>query len=204
MRAIVTGAASPLGAGLADALRPAYDVLVVDDPTGHDGGPVDALVLAAFVADALEPRVLTDVDDETFERIWEGTMRTTTAWLQAVFPAMRDRGRGRVVLVTPTISMSGAAGLAPLCAAAEGQRALAKSTARQWGAHGITVNCIAPAAEALGLPAGGAEALAPPAFGRTGDPAADLGPVLRFLLSDDAAFLTGATLALDGGVWMAP
>lgn len=203
MRAVVTGTGAPLGAGLADALRPAYEVVAEDDPAAFDGGVVDALVLAAIVPEALAARALIDVDDAAFERIWEGTMRTTTAWLQAVFPPMRDAGRGRVVLVTPTVSMSGAAGLAPLCAAVEAQRVLAKATARQWGRHGITVNCLATAGEVVGVVAG-AQALAPPALGRPGDPAADLGPVLRFLLSDDAAFLTGATLAADGGVWMAP
>jgi NAD(P)-dependent dehydrogenase (short-subunit alcohol dehydrogenase family) len=184
--AVVTGTA------LVDAVRAVAgaDVRRLDHPDELEG-PVDALVLDVLAPEAREPRPLADVDDARWGRVWEGTMRTTVAWFQAVFPGMRDAGRGRIVVVTPTVSMSGAAGLAPLCAVVEAQRVLAKSTARQWGRHGITVNCLATPTP------GGAQALAPAALAGV-----DVGAVLRFLLSDDAGSLTGATLCVDGGVWM--
>jgi NAD(P)-dependent dehydrogenase (short-subunit alcohol dehydrogenase family) len=195
VRAVVTGTGRPLGAGLADALRDVADADVVAVDGAAYAGEADVLVLAAVAPpEAFEPRPFVDVDDGMWERIWEGTMRATIGSLQSVFPGMRANGWGRVVLVTPTASMSGAAELAPLCAVVEAQRVMAKSTARQWGRHGITVNCLAP-----GSPAG-AGALAPPAL----DLPPDVGGVLRFLVSDAAAFLTGATLCVDGGVWMAP
>ena len=75
--------------------------------------------------------------------------------------------------------------------------------ARQWGADGITVNCVAPSPELLGLEAG-EMALSAPALGRAGDPEADLAPIVAFLCSAGSHFLTGATLTADGGVWMAP
>lgn len=84
-------------------------------------------------------------------------------------------------------------------------RLLAKSAARQWGAAGIRVNCLAPAPEHVPIGVASAElALSPPALGSAGAPEADLGPIAAWLLSDDAHFLTGATLCADGGVWMAP
>jgi len=192
--AAVTGAETAVGAELVGALGgvDGLDVVAVDGAT--HAGDADVLVLAAIDDELSRPHPFVDVDDAAWARMWEGSMRATIASLQAVFPGMRDRGWGRVVLVTPTASMAGAAGYAPLCAVVEAQRVLAKSTARQWGAHGITVNCLAP-----GSP-GGATALAPPALAGP----VDLGGVLRFLVSDGAAHLTGATLCVDGGVWMAP
>lgn len=191
----MTGAGAALGAACVDALRGADGI---DQVVGIEGavyeGAADVLVLGAIDDELLVPRPFVDVDPELWARVWEGSMHATVASLQAVFPGMRDRGWGRVVVVTPTASMSGVAGLAPLCAVVEAQRVLAKSTARQWGAHGITVNCLAP-----GEP-GSAGALAPPALsGRV-----ELGGVLRFLTSDTSADVTGATLCVDGGVWMAP
>jgi NAD(P)-dependent dehydrogenase (short-subunit alcohol dehydrogenase family) len=194
-RATVTGASSGLGRECVDALRGVGDI---DEVAAVDGatydGDADVLVLAAIDEELLVARPFVDVDPELWERVWEASMRAMVASLQSVLPGMRDRGWGRVVVVTPTASMSGVAGLAPLCAVVEAQRVLAKSTARQWGAHGITVNCLAP-----GEP-GSAGALAPPAL--TGP--ADVGGVLRFLVSDASAHVTGATLCVDGGVWMAP
>ena len=215
--ALVTGADAPVGAGLARALREGgarvavhgSDLDRVDtvlsgarDELGTD---VEILVHAATPTEATEPLAFEDVTDARWDRVWERGMRTTLALLQAAFPAMRDRGRGRFVFVTPTVSMSGAPGLVPLTALVEGQRLLAKSAARQWGRYGITVNCLAPAPElAVTGTAAGAVSLAAPALGRPGDPHDDLGPVVTFLASDAGHFVTGVTVCADGGVWMAP
>jgi NAD(P)-dependent dehydrogenase (short-subunit alcohol dehydrogenase family) len=229
--ALVTGAGRPLGWGLAsaladagarvavtgaaaagdDRLAPVHGSLATREDAGalleraRDalGAPVD-VVVHADVASAT-PQPFSEVDDEHWDATWERTMRATLFLFQAAFPAMRERGSGRFVVVTPTLSMSGAAGLAPLAAAIEGQRLLAKSAARQWGEHGITVNCVAPGPEAVsGDVRGDAVSLAPPALGRNGDPHDDLGPIVTFLASDAGHFVTGVTLCADGGVWMAP
>ena len=115
---------------------------------------------------------------------------------------------GRVVFVTPTIALSGAAGFAPWATAIEGQRLLAKSAARQWGKDGITVNCVAPAWEAVagagpdGGP-GGSMSLAPTPLGPA-DFEADVGAAVVTLAGEGMHALTGATLGLDGGAAMAP
>lgn len=168
-------------------------------------GPPDVLVHTAVVPEvAFEMRDLTDVDDARFEMIWEGSLRGTLFLFQAAFPYLRDRA-GRVVLVAPTVSMSGAAGLTPYTTALEAQRVLVKATARQWGPDGITLNVLATAPEHAPI---GVEStvvsLAPSALGDPGDAERDLGPIAAFLVSDAAHFLTGATISADGGVWMAP
>jgi NAD(P)-dependent dehydrogenase (short-subunit alcohol dehydrogenase family) len=168
------------------------------------GGPVDVLVHAAMDPAAYQRRPFETVDDDRWHRVWEGTMRAALAVLQAAYGQMRGRG-GRIVFVTPTVSMSGAAGLVPYAAALEGQRLLAKAAARQWGPDGITVNCVAPAPEQVPIDVESLEvSLAAPALGGPGDVETDVGPVVAFLASDAAHFVTGATVGADGGVWMAP
>ena len=211
---LVTGSDRPLGAGLARALRSAgAEVGLVEGQLADRAaalravaaavaraGEPHALVHAAVEPAGLERRPLVEVDDERWWSVWEATMRTSLWLCQAVHPHLAGRD-GRVVFLTPTLSMSGAPGLAPLAAAVEGQRLLAKSAARQWGVDGITVNCVAPSPELLGVDAG-EMALSAPALGRAGDAEDDLGPIVAFLCSAGSHFLTGATLSADGGVWM--
>ena len=192
---VVTGGDQPLGAGLARALR-THGATVVDEV----GPGMDALVHAAVEPVALERRALIDVDDERWEAVWEGTMRGTLALLQAAHPHLAGRA-GRVVLVTPTLSMSGAPDLVPWTAALEGQRLLARAAARQWGSDGITVNCVAPSSSLVGVDPGDL-ALSAPALGGPGDPETDLGPIVAWLCSTGSHFLTGVTLCADGGAWM--
>ncbi|MDQ3145601.1 MAG: SDR family oxidoreductase, partial [Actinomycetota bacterium] len=173
---VVTGTAAPLGRGLADAMSVAGASVweaagrlsgraeAEAAMAGAAGafGPVDALVHAWVEPEAVEPVAFADIDDERFEAVWEATMRGTRWWLQAAQAAMAGRG-GRIVVVISTAALSGAAGLVAYTAAAEGQRLLAKSAARQWGAEGIAVNCLAVAPELVvaGSTAAGDVSLAP-------------------------------------------
>jgi 3-oxoacyl-[acyl-carrier protein] reductase len=168
------------------------------------GASVSAVVHAAMNPIAYEPIAFADVDDERWDLIWEGTMRAALAVLQASFASMRGHD-GRIAFVAPTVSMSGAERLVPYTTAVEGQRLLAKSAARQWGPDGITVNCVAVAPEQVPIGVSStATSLAPAALGGSGDPEHDIGPVVVFLLGDGGHFVTGATISVDGGVWMAP
>ncbi|HEY5164811.1 MAG TPA: SDR family oxidoreductase [Acidimicrobiia bacterium] len=168
------------------------------------GAPVSAVVHTAMTPIAYEPIAFADIDDERWGLIWEGTMRAALAVLQASFAPMRGHD-GRIVLVAPTVSMSGAERLVSYTTAVEGQRLLAKSAARQWGPDGITVNCVAVAPEQVPIGVSStATSLAPAALGGIGDSEHDIGPVVVFLLGDAGRFVTGATISVDGGVWMAP
>ena len=198
----VTGAGSRLADGLAAALVGAgANVLGGLDRVSTT---LDGVVHAAMPAVAYERIPFHEVDDARWDAVWEQTMRDAIDVLQAGHRAMRERG-GAFVVVTPVLGMSGAAELGPYSAAVEGVRLLAKSAARQWGADGVRVNCLAPAPEHVPIGVGsGVLALSPPALGGPGDVEADLGPIVAWLLSDDAHFVTGVTLCADGGVWMAP
>jgi NAD(P)-dependent dehydrogenase (short-subunit alcohol dehydrogenase family) len=213
---VVAGTSSPLGAGIARGLV-GRGIAV----TGHPGlfsgreeaagvfsaaasaGPVKMGVHAAFPPEGLDPVPFVDLDERSWDAIWEASMRSTIAFLQAALPHLR--GGGAAWVVVPTVAMSGAARFVATATAAEGQRLLVRSAARQWGSEGVRVNCVAVAPElALGEAVHAEDlALAPPALGRAGDPADDLAPVLLALSGDAGRFVTGLTLSLDGGVWMA-
>ena len=196
---LVTGVEQPLGGGIAAALAE-QGARVVDSPQPD----LDALVHAHIEPAALVPRRFTESDDELLSDVWEGTMRMALRLCQAVYPHLVRSGSGRVVFVVPTLGMSGAANLAPLATASEGLRVFAKSTARQWGQDGITVNCVAvsPVLAGVDESATGDMALSAPALGGPGQPA-DVAPIVAFLCSKSSHFLTGATLSADGGGWMA-
>lgn len=124
----------------------------------------------------------------------EAPMLATLDLLRRAFPLLRASGRGRVVLVTPTIALTGAAGLAAGAAGAEGRRALGKSAARRWGRFGITVNFLAPGT----VEADDRLTIADPALDGEGAP----GPAATLLAGDGAGAFTGQTIVVDGGVWM--
>jgi len=170
-------------------------------------GPLHLAVHSWVPAIALERCPVAEFGDERWEAVWEGTMKATIVFLQAAF-ATFGGGGGRIVVVTPTAWATGVPGLAAYAAAVEGQRLLAKSAARQWGKDGITVNCVAPAWEAVagagpdGGP-GGSMSLAPTPLGPA-DFEADVGAAVVTLAGEGMHALTGATLGLDGGAAMAP
>jgi NAD(P)-dependent dehydrogenase (short-subunit alcohol dehydrogenase family) len=165
-------------------------------------GQIDAVVDALIDPAALEAAPVSEVSEADWDRRCEAELRTALVCAQAAFSVLRFRG-GRLVLLTPTIGITGAAGLVPYASVVEGRRALAKSAARQWGGHGITVNCVAPP---VSLVREGAldPAVEAPALGRAPTGREDVAPVVAMLLADPAHFVTGATVAVDGGVVMAP
>jgi NAD(P)-dependent dehydrogenase (short-subunit alcohol dehydrogenase family) len=93
----------------------------------------------------------------------------------------------------------------------EAIRALSRTAAREWGPFGVTVNVITPAGKtdaARGIeqtnPDAMAAALATIPMGRLGDPQTEVAPAALFLASDEARYITGQTLGVDGGVFLAP
>jgi NAD(P)-dependent dehydrogenase (short-subunit alcohol dehydrogenase family) len=220
LRVLLTGSdalTEGLGRGLADrgadvrtgwrepATRPALEALL--DAVSADLGGVDLVVHTWVHPQALQRREVDALSEAQWADACEATLDGAYRLAQAAQQHLAE-SKGRLVFVVPTLAMGGAAGYAPFAAAAEGIRALAKGVAKTWGRHGITVNTLAVASAQLftgddGAEIGRAMSLSPPALGGIGDPAGDLAPVLSVLASPDAHFITGATLVLDGGVWMA-
>jgi NAD(P)-dependent dehydrogenase (short-subunit alcohol dehydrogenase family) len=124
----------------------------------------------------------------------------------AAFPVMRDQGRGRIINLCSLNGVNAHPFTAEYNSGKEAVRSLTRTAAREWARHGITANVICPAAAtaaykavAAADPALIAETLRNNPMGRMGDPEADIGGVAVFLASDDAGYVTGNTLMVDGG-----
>jgi 3-oxoacyl-[acyl-carrier protein] reductase len=169
-------------------------------------GPIDLVVHAVVAPGALVQIPLVDTDEDAWDAHGEAVLRAGLWTAQAARAHFGDRG-GNIVFVIPIVAMTGAAGLVPYATAMEGQRALVRSAARMWGSEGIRVNCVSPPLDAMGdtvAGAGGAAPLNTSALGRPPDGRSDIAPVVVLLAGNSAHFVTGATIPIDGGVWMAP
>ncbi|MGH9032306.1 MAG: SDR family NAD(P)-dependent oxidoreductase [Acidimicrobiia bacterium] len=210
---LVTGGGSGIGESIALGLGDAgATVAVTDGPIGSRAdagrvfaegtatvGALDAVVHALVDPNALVAAPLVDTDPPSWDARCEAVLRTALWCFQAAHDALRPRG-GRIVVVTPTVGLTGGAHLVPYATAVEGMRALAKTAARQWGGQQIAVNCVAPPVELVGTARG--PDVAVPAFGRFPDARTDVAPVVAMLVGD--AFVTGTTVVVDGGTLMTP
>jgi NAD(P)-dependent dehydrogenase (short-subunit alcohol dehydrogenase family) len=126
--------------------------------------------------------------------------------MQAAFPVMRERGYGRIVNLCSLNGVNAHIGTLEYNAAKEALRAATRTVAREWAAYGITANAVCPGAKSAATRRVFAEhpelevaADAANPMGRLGDPETDIAPVVAFLASEDARYLTGNTLFVDGG-----
>jgi len=147
-----------------------------------------------------------DVTWDDWNTVLDTNLRGTFFVSQAVAQHMIQRARGRIVNIGSVTSVFGYAGLAPYGASRGGIRQLTMSLADDWGAHGITVNCLAPGwfkTDQNAVLYEDAEWVAylvdriP--LKRPGAPS-DLAGALIFLASDASAYVTGQTLLVDGGI----
>ena len=126
--------------------------------------------------------------------------------MQAAFPLMRAQRRGNIINLCSLNGVNAHIGTAEYNGAKEALRALTRTAAREWAPHGIVANVICPGAKTAAFrrvaeqhPGIAAVADAANPMGRLGDPLDDIAPVAVFLASDDARYLTGNTLFVDGG-----
>lgn len=131
-------------------------------------------------------------------------------FMQACYPYLRQRG-GRVINLGSVAGIRGDAGFGSYAAAKEAVRAISRVAAREWGPHGVTVNVICPYSDSPGIEymirkvPGFIDTLTQSTvLGRLGDSKDDVGRAVVFLASAAGSYITGQTLNVDGGIWIAP
>jgi len=168
-------------------------------------GTVDILVNNAWGNAGDISRIEAKDDDEMQRGLDMGFWGPTWA-MKAVFPLMKAQGRGAVVNICSLNGVNAHVGTAQYNTAKEALRAYSRTAAREWAPFQVRVNVICPAAKSAATRAVFAahpelEQAADQAnpMGRMGDPELDVAPVALFLASDDARYVTGNTVFVDGG-----
>ncbi|MEW2508210.1 SDR family oxidoreductase [Amycolatopsis sp. NPDC047767] len=122
---------------------------------------------------------------------------------RACVPTFRAQGRGRVINVTSYTGLHGNVGQANYAAAKAGIIGFTKTTAKELARFGVTVNAISPNAETRMIASipdeKRAELAAAIPMGRFADPS-EMCAAIGFLASDEAAYITGVVLPVDGGI----
>ena len=229
--AIVTGAARGIGEAIARRLhKGGYRVVLADvadaspvaDELGDGALAVELDVrnlssweallgeldddVYALVNNAArtEFRSFWEVDVDEWDDVLATNLRGTYLGCRVVGAALRERGAGRIVNLASDAGQAAAGRSGPHYAASKaGVISVTRRAATELAAHGVTVNAIAPAA--IDGPLARAvltdEKLPHIPAGRLGRPE-EVAALVAFLLSDEAGYITGATLDINGGVLM--
>ncbi len=175
---------------------------------GEELGAIDILVNNAGI-DVIEPFM--DSTEATWDRLWEVNLKGQIACCHAVLEAhMIPNTRGRIVNLGSDAGRVGSSGEAVYSATKGGVIAFTKTLAREMARYSITVNCVCPGPTNTALlaqtgddPTTGLRAALAKAIPmrREGEPD-DVAGVVAFLVTDDAAYMTGQTVSVDGGLTM--
>ncbi len=192
------------GAGRALDVTEAGAIDALIDAVAKEFGPVSILVNNAGIT---RDNLLMRMKEEDWQAIIDTNLTSVFRTSKAVMRAMMKARKGRIINIASVIGLTGNPGQANYAAAKAGIIAFSKSLAREIGSRGITVNVVAPGFidtdMTRALPEEGKQAmLSQIALGRFGD-AGDIARAVAFLAGPSAAYITGETLHVNGGMYMA-
>lgn len=167
------------------------------------GGPVEVLVSNAGVT---KDGLLLRMSEESFTDVIDANLTAAYRVVKRAAHGMLRARKGRIILVSSVVGLLGSAGQANYAASKSGLIGFARSVARELGSRGITVNVVAPGpvetemTAVLGEKRIGELTAAVP-LGRMGT-VDEIAATVVFLASQEAAYITGAVIPVDGGLGM--
>ncbi|MFD0587866.1 3-oxoacyl-[acyl-carrier-protein] reductase [Paenibacillus sp. GCM10027627] len=166
-------------------------------------GSLDILVNNAGIT---KDNLIMRMKEEEFDQVIETNLKGVFNGIKAVTRSMMKQRSGRIINISSVVGVLGNPGQANYVAAKAGVIGLTKASARELASRGITVNCVAPGfiqtdmTDKLSGEMKDSLATQIP-LARLGE-AADIANAVRFLASDAAAYMTGQTVHVDGGMYM--
>ncbi len=177
------------------------DAVLAEIAKSH--GPITILVNnAGITRDNLTMRM----GDDEWDAVIDTNLKAVFRLSRGVMRGMMKARFGRIVNISSVVGYSGNAGQANYCAAKAGVAGLSRSLARELGSRNITVNCVAPGFIATDMTHALTEEqkaamLASIPLARAGTPE-DVAGAVGFLVSPAAAYITGTTVHVNGGMFM--
>ena len=206
--AVAPGACRTAVVDVRDAAAVGAFVARVDGASGR----IDALVNTAGGVAGQVMRPVEEVPDADWREIFAVNLDGAFHFTRAAAPAMKRAGRGAIVNISSGAGRSySLTGIQAYASAKAGLIGFTRQTARELGRHGIRVNSVAPGFirsnpaterqwDAMGAD-GQARLVESIALHRLGTPE-EIARAVVFFVSDDAAYITGQTISVDGGQWM--
>jgi NAD(P)-dependent dehydrogenase (short-subunit alcohol dehydrogenase family) len=213
-RALVTGAARGIGAAIAARLRAdGFEVVTADRDEGCDLrfdvatgeipelGEIDVCISNAAITDTVAPAHR--MTAEQWQRDLDVNLTGAFRVIAACLPGMRERGYGRIVVISSGAARSGLPGQAAYAASKAGLLGLVKTIAAENVRRGITANAILPGLVAtenvLAMPAEIRDRLLEMLpTGRMAEPF-EVAALAAYLAGEEAGYVTGEVIAIDGG-----
>jgi 3-oxoacyl-[acyl-carrier protein] reductase len=166
-------------------------------------GPVEVLVSNAGITD---DALLLRTDEAAFARVLDTNLTAAFRVAKRASTSMLRARWGRLLFVSSVVGLSGSAGQASYAASKSGLVGFSRSLARELGGRGITSNVVAPGFVDTDMTAGlsddrQAAIRASIPLGRTATPD-EIASVIAFLAADEASYVTGAVIPVDGGLGM--
>jgi 3-oxoacyl-[acyl-carrier protein] reductase len=166
-------------------------------------GPVSILVNNAGIT---RDNILLRLKDEDWEQVLAVNLRGAFNLIRAVTRGMMKRRDGAIVNVSSVVGLMGNAGQANYAASKAGLLGLTKSVARELASRGVRCNAVAPGYIATDMTSELSEDQTTALhsqipLGRLGEPS-DVAPLIRFLVGPGGRYITGQTIAVDGGMVM--